>query len=118
MVYGRETWRQHFSKCVRKVTLSEATHACKSEQLCVVLKVLINRDVRGFQYIWYANSTEENWGGGYLLMQKTSLIRLIKLECCGRFFMYGSLEIVFFKLLSSLIIARPVKWGRDEQYSP
>ena len=33
-----ETWRQLFAKCVMKVTGTEATHACKYDNLCAGLK--------------------------------------------------------------------------------
>ena len=52
-----ETWRRLFTKCVLKVTVTEATHAYKDYQICVRLKAGIYGAVHLFQYIWYANST-------------------------------------------------------------
>ena len=45
-----------------KVTLSEATHTCKDDQIYALFGVGICRAVHRFQYIWDANSIEENWG--------------------------------------------------------
>ena len=56
----RETWRQRFAKCVLKVTLPEATHVCKDENICAVLKAGIYWKVQRFQSIWDTNSTKEN----------------------------------------------------------
>ena len=56
------TWRRFFAECVIKVTGSEATHACKGNQLCVGFKSGTDGEVHKVQYIWEANSNNENWG--------------------------------------------------------
>ena len=48
-----------FAKCVLKVIGSESTHSCRDDQLCAVLKVVINEAVHVVQSIWGANSTKE-----------------------------------------------------------
>ena len=35
-------------------------------------------------------------GDFYLLMKKTPLTRLVQLECCGGFVIYGRLELILF----------------------
>ena len=55
-----EKWHRIFEKCVLKVTVSEANHACRDDHICTRLKVGINRSVHGVKYIWKANLTEEN----------------------------------------------------------
>ena len=53
----------NFTKFVLKVMISEATHACKGDQLCAGLKAVIDRAVHGVQSIWEASLNKENWGG-------------------------------------------------------
>ena len=55
------TWRRFFSRCVLKVTGYEATHVWKDEWLFSRLKPGIKRAAQRVQYIWGANSTEENY---------------------------------------------------------
>ena len=90
------------------VTGPEAAHAGKDAHLCAGLNSVIKGLVHRVQYIWDVNSTKENWGLN-LLTLKTNLTGLIKSECCGRFVIYGPLELVFKKLLPSLVITCPVK---------
>ena len=47
-----ETCRRIFAKCVLKITGSEATHACRDDQICAGLKAVINGLVHGAQSIW------------------------------------------------------------------
>ena len=88
-------WRQIFVTFVLKVTGYRPTHACKDNQLCAGFKVGIGGAVNGAQYIWEANSTEENWDF-YLLTQIMSLMKLTKSECSGWFVIYGCLGLVLF----------------------
>ena len=53
-----ETWRQFFTKFVLKFMGPEATHACKYDQSCMVMKAVFSGAVHGFQSIWEANSTK------------------------------------------------------------
>ena len=69
-----EMWRQIFATFVLKVTGYRSTHACKDNQLCAGFKSGIGGAVNGAQYIWEANSTEENWDF-YLLTQIMSLMK-------------------------------------------
>ena len=52
-----ETWCRLFAKCVLKVTVYDATHACRNDQLCAVLKYGIEGEVNGVQSIWEDNLT-------------------------------------------------------------
>ena len=61
MIIG-ETRRRIFAKCVLKVMVSEATHACRYDQLCAGLKAGISREVHGVKYIWEANLTKLKMG--------------------------------------------------------
>ena len=90
-----ENWHRLFAKCIMKVMGYEATHACKDDQFYAGLNVVIDGAVHGVQSIWDDNSTKEN-GGFNLLTQRTPLMRLIESGCCGRFAIYGRLEIVLF----------------------
>ena len=56
-----ETRHQLFAKCVLKVTRPEATHAYEHDQICAGVKAVIDEVVHTVQYIWDANSTEENY---------------------------------------------------------
>ena len=64
----RENWRRLFAKIVIKVTVPEATIACRYDQLCAGLKAGIDGAVHGVQAIWDENSTTEDWG--FLLVDK------------------------------------------------
>ena len=61
LVGFRETWCWLFAKCVLKVTRPEATHAYEHDQICAGVKAVIDEVVHTVQYIWDANSTEENY---------------------------------------------------------
>ena len=50
-----ETWCHFFAKCVLKVTVSEATHACKYYQIYKGLKLGIDGAVHRVQSIEEAN---------------------------------------------------------------
>ena len=63
----RETWYQISSKCIIKVTVSEAPRLCKDDQLWVGLKSVIDGLVHRVQSIWEA----------YLLTQGTCSMILI-----------------------------------------
>ena len=99
-----EMWHRLFAKCILKVTGSEATRACKDDQLCVVLKAVVNMAVEGVQSIWEANWTNENWGFN-LLTQGTCSEILIEFECCGWSAIYGRLDLIVFKILSSPLLS-------------
>ena len=71
----RETWIQSFAKCVLKVTGPEAGHASKDDHICEGLKAGINGEVHEGQYIWDANSIEENWE--FLLVEKKNVFNEI-----------------------------------------
>ena len=45
-----------------KVTETDATHACKDDQICAGLKTGINGAVHMVKSIWDTHSTEEKWG--------------------------------------------------------
>ena len=47
LVGVRETWRQLFAKCVLNVMLPADIHACKDEQICMVLNTVIDWAVNG-----------------------------------------------------------------------
>ena len=49
---------------------SEATNACKYDQLCAGLKAGINRELYEVQSIWEDNSTKANWG--FLLVEENN----------------------------------------------
>ena len=49
---------------------SEATNACKYDQLYAGLKSGINGALYRVQYIWEDNSTKENWG--FLLVEENN----------------------------------------------
>ena len=84
-----------FAKCVLKVTGSNATHACRDDQICAILKEGIDGAVNGVQSIWEDNLTEENWVL-YLLTRIAHLTRSIEYECCGQSAIYGRLELFLF----------------------
>ena len=88
-----EKWYRLFAKCVLKVTGSNATHTCRDDQLCAIFKEEIDGAVNGVQSIWEDNLTEENWFF-YLLTRIARLTISIEYECCGRFSIYGRLELV------------------------
>ena len=90
-----EMWCHIFTKCVLKVTGSEAPHVCRDGQICTGLELEIDGWVHGVQSTREANLTEEN-GIFYLLTQRTHLTISIKLEYCGRSAIYGCLELVLF----------------------
>ena len=90
-----ETWCHLFAKCVLKITVYDATHGCRDDQLCTVLKEGIDREVNGTQSIWGDDLTEEIWVF-YLLTRIMRLTRSIESECCGRSAIYGRLELVLF----------------------
>ena len=56
-----ETWFHLFAKCVLKVTGYDATHTCRDDQICSVLKEGIDGTINGVQYILEDNLTEKNW---------------------------------------------------------
>ena len=91
----RETWCQQFAKCVLNFTGTEAIHACKDDHLYAGLKTIIDGAVHRFQSIW-SLTLPRKVGAFYLLMQRTFLMRLIESECCGRFVIYGRLEVILF----------------------
>ena len=90
-----ETWRQIFANWVLKITGPEATHACKDDQLCTGLKVVIGGAVHGVN-LFGTLALPRKIGVFYLFTQRTPLMRSIKLECCGRFAIYGRLDLVLF----------------------
>ena len=53
-----EMWCHIFVKCILKVTIYDATHVCRDDQLCNVLKEGIDGAVKGVQYIWEDSLTE------------------------------------------------------------
>ena len=56
-----KTWRRIFSKILLKVTGPEATMACQDDQLCAVIKAVINGAIYGVQDLRDENLTTENW---------------------------------------------------------
>ena len=52
----KENCCQLFATCVMKVMGPEATHACKDDRLCTVVKAGIDGAVHWFQSFWYAKS--------------------------------------------------------------
>ena len=66
----RENYNQLIPECMLKVTVPKATHACKEDQIWSGSKAWIDGSVHGVQSIWYANSTEENWG--FLLVNENN----------------------------------------------
>ena len=51
----KEKWRRLFANCVLKFTGTESTNACKDDQICAKLKVVIDGAVHRVQAIWGAN---------------------------------------------------------------
>ena len=51
-------WRRLVAKCMLKVTVPEATHACKDDHICVRLKAVIYGAVHGVKYILDAKSSK------------------------------------------------------------
>ena len=58
----REMWRCLFDQIVLKTTGTEATMACQDDQLCDVLKAVINGAIHGVQALWDENLSTEEWG--------------------------------------------------------
>ena len=85
-----------FAKIVLKVTVPEATSAFQDDHFCARLKAGIGGTVQGVQAIWDSKSTTEDWGFLLVDAKKTRLTRSIKLECCGKFDIYGHPEIASF----------------------
>ena len=56
-----EMWCHIFTKCVLKVTGSEAPHVCRDGQICTGLELEIDGWVHGVQSTREANLTEEKW---------------------------------------------------------
>ena len=52
-----ETWRRIFSEIMLNVTGPQASMECQDDQLCAILKVVINGMVHRVQAIWDENST-------------------------------------------------------------
>ena len=57
-----ETWKRHFSKCVLKVRVPEATIVYQYDQICDRLKAVIDGTVHGVQAIWDTKLATEDWG--------------------------------------------------------
>ena len=99
----RKTWRHLFAKCVMKVTGPESTTVCQDDQLCDVLKAGTDGAVHGVQDIWDDNFSTYDWV--FLIVgAKNDFNNIKKLECFGQFAMYGRPELIFFKLLFSMVI--------------
>ena len=91
----RETWRQIFAKCVLKVMVPEATHACNDDQLCTLLKAVTDGYFMVFN-LFGMLTIPRKIGVFYFLMQRMPLMRLIESKCCGWFDIYGLLGLIFF----------------------
>ena len=90
-----EMWRRLFAKCVLIVAGIEATSACRDDELCARLKLVIGGAVHGVQAIWDTKSTTEDWG--FLLVDAKTLSTIsIVLVCFGKFVIYGRPEIALF----------------------
>ena len=70
------------------ITGPEATMMCHDDQLCAILKAEIDGTVHGVQAIWDTKLTTEDWEF-FLIYGKTHLTIWIKLECCGKYVIYG-----------------------------
>ena len=55
LVGARETWHRSLAKCMLMVKGTEAIHAYKYDQICAVLKVVIDGAVHGVHSIWEPN---------------------------------------------------------------
>ena len=77
------------------VTYTESTIVRQDEQICAVIKAVIDSTVHRVQDIWDIKSTTEYWGL-LLVDTKTRSKRSIKSECSGQFDIYGHLELALF----------------------
>ena len=80
-----ETWRRLIAKIVLKVTVTEATVAFQDDQMCAVLRSVIDGAVHGVQYIWGKTLTTDDWV--FLLVNANNAfneINLIGMLCTVR----------------------------------
>ena len=57
-----ETWQRMMAKCVLKVVGQEAEEACRKNQICGRMDVVIERGIHAMHLLWKQNDHKEEWG--------------------------------------------------------